>query len=125
MKRIVHLFLVLAFICMANLHLPVFQVVAWAGMLAKYSQNVSLRDAVEMTFNGDNPCDMCTAIKKQQESDTSTLKALPQIAQPLLFLEPPVVWIQSMFSFGAVTELRENASLFLQPPEHTPPRTFV
>lgn len=94
-------------------------------MLAKYSQNVSFRDAVEMTFGGDNPCDMCTAIKKQQESDTSTLKELPQIAQPVLFLEPPVAWIQSVFNLGAVAELRENAHLFLHPPEHKPPRSFV
>jgi hypothetical protein len=58
--------LLLAMLVGANLHLPLLQVAAWAGMLVNFSQEVELAEAVEMTFNGENPCPMCTAIKQAQ-----------------------------------------------------------
>ena len=48
------------------------QCVAWARMLADYSQDHSVAEAVEMTFDGEHPCPLCCAImasQKQQQQD--------------------------------------------------------
>lgn len=109
---------------MANLHLPLLQAVAWTGMLVKYSQNVSFVDAVEMTFDGDHPCPMCKAIKKQ-ETARPALKEMTTLLRPILFLETPVRWVQSIRWLGMATEPRFVASCFSPLPERLPPRSFA
>lgn len=42
--------------------------VAWAGMLAAYSKQHSLKEAVEMTFDGEHPCALCHAITAVETS---------------------------------------------------------
>ena len=73
---------------MANLHLPALQLAAWTGMLITYSQDRSLADAAEMTFDGEHPCPMCVAIKKQQAAERGEWTSAPAPLKPTLFLEP-------------------------------------
>jgi hypothetical protein len=63
--------LLLAFFVANNLHLPILQVVAWSGMLVSYSRDNSLAEAIEMTFDGENPCPMCIKIKEARASSAA------------------------------------------------------
>ncbi len=45
------------------------QSVAWTGMFADYIRNLSLADALEKTFDGEEPCPMCCAVKKGREQE--------------------------------------------------------
>ena len=62
--RIGKLFVVTAVIFSIGLHWNFLQVVAWTGMLVRYSQDASLSEAVEKTFDGQHPCCMCKAIEQ-------------------------------------------------------------
>ncbi len=86
-RPFVHLLLAAAFLCMAGLHLPALQLAAWTGMLITYSQDRSLADAAEMTFDGEHPCPMCVAIKKQQAAERDEWTSVPATVKPILFWE--------------------------------------
>lgn len=47
------------------------QVFAWGRMVAIYSQNMSLPDAVALTFRAEGKCDLCRFVEsaKQQEDE--------------------------------------------------------
>ena len=46
------------------------QSVAWVGMVVSYTQtDNSLATAVEKTFDGQHPCDLCEVVKDGRESD--------------------------------------------------------
>jgi hypothetical protein len=64
-RPIVYLLLI-AWSVVNGLHWPVWQMAAWSTMLLSYSRDNALTEAVTMTFNGDHPCTMCTAIEKSQ-----------------------------------------------------------
>lgn len=48
------------------------QCVAWAGMLVSYSQEGTVAEAVEKTFDGEHPCPLCLAIEKSKEKQPSS-----------------------------------------------------
>ena len=85
----------LAFFSIAGGHWAVLQSVAWAEMLHRYSQHGgSMAVAVEETFDGQHPCELCQQIqagkaKERKESpaapsakDDAKVKAL--LAEPAL-----------------------------------------
>ena len=45
------------------------QSVAWSGMFVNYIRDLSLADALEKTFDGEDPCPMCCAVKKGREQE--------------------------------------------------------
>lgn len=46
------------------------QSVAWVGMVVSYTQaDDSLATAVEKTFDGQHPCDLCEVVKDGREAD--------------------------------------------------------
>ena len=45
------------------------QSVAWTGMFVNYIRDFSLTDALEKTFDGEDPCPMCCAVKKGREQE--------------------------------------------------------
>lgn len=45
------------------------QVVAWTGMLVTRTAERGVAAAVESTFEGDEPCPLCKAVKAVQQSD--------------------------------------------------------
>jgi hypothetical protein len=73
------------------------QSVAWAGMVANYSQHRSLTQAIAQTFDGDHPCDLCKHItkardtEKKQDRQTSTGKTDLFCTTNQVFLPPPFV----------------------------------
>lgn len=50
-------------------HWLALQSVAWVGMLANYSQSESFVGALEKTFDGDHPCDLCKVVKSGRETE--------------------------------------------------------
>jgi len=50
-------------------HWAVLQTVAWATMIVDYSRTSALTEAVEKTFDGKHPCEICTVIQKSRQSE--------------------------------------------------------
>lgn len=121
----IHVLMLLVFASLANLHLPVLQLAAWTSMVVKYSDEAPMREALEMTFSGEYPCDMCVAIKNQQEEDSATLKEAMPSARTLLFLESPRSWVQTMICVGTTDVSPFVAGCFAPLPERHPPRSFA
>lgn len=63
--------LVLTFMCfqLVGGHLACLQMIAWSRMLATYSQEFPLQQAMKQTFDGKHPCEMCLKIQKTKESE--------------------------------------------------------
>ncbi len=57
-------------------HWLALQSVAWSGMLVHYSREASLVVAVEKTFSGRNPCEMCKGIEEEKKKE----QRAPQVA---------------------------------------------
>lgn len=47
-------------------------------MLVDYSQERSLAEAAEMTFDGDHPCSMCLALEETREKERSDPHPRPE-----------------------------------------------
>ena len=45
------------------------QSIAWASMVINYSQHCSFVKAVEQTFDGSHPCDLCKRISKAKDAE--------------------------------------------------------
>jgi len=79
-SRVGHFVVVIALCLSIGMHWVALQSVAWASMLVKYSQQVSLPKAVAETFDGAHPCDLCKHIQgfvhseKKQELAPVTIK---------------------------------------------------
>ena len=50
-------------------HWAVLQTVAWATMIVDYSKTAPLTEAVQKTFDGQHPCNICKGIQKSQQSE--------------------------------------------------------
>jgi hypothetical protein len=104
----------LIFVVLGCVHLcggpqGLMQCVAWAGMLVSYSQEGTVAQAVENTFDGKHPCPLCLAIRQAEETqqERSRPARLPsgcellKICKELIPLEllspvPPVAEMQSL-----------------------------
>src|ERR1043166_9651959 len=49
-------------------HWAVLQSLAWAGMLVTYSQTAPIAIAIQKTFDGKHPCQLCKAVRAGKES---------------------------------------------------------
>jgi len=68
---------VIALVLSTGAHWAVLQVSAWTGMVISYSQEVTVSEAIEMTFDGEHPCKMCKLVKagrKAEQEKSTTLK---------------------------------------------------
>lgn len=124
-RRIQAIILLMIFLLSQNIHLPVIQVVGWAGMLVSYSRAYSFRDALTMTFDGQHPCPLCKFVESQNVADKKEITAC-EFAIDRTYLrpgslcvpEPP--WKTCDWTFIAFTYPPGN-----HPPERPPPRHLV
>jgi len=124
MRRSAYGLLVLALVFATKLHLPILQVVAWAGMLVSYSQDRGVVAAVEMTFDGDHPCPLCCAIEKEQQSPSTHELGRPAAAPDLLlFAETAEVRITDSPSRTLTVPGVASPSAPIHRPPVPPPRT--
>lgn len=115
--------LAVALLCTQNLHLPLLQAVAWAGMIATYSQKDDLATAVVKTFDGEHPCKLCCAIQRAESQPREALQPEPVPVRPLTM--PPVVACalpEPEYSRTAYSIPHQRGLQFTSPPDVPPPR---
>lgn len=68
-QRIARLLVLVAAVQLLGGQWLVLQSVAWAGMLVSFAQTETVVVAIEKTFDGEHPCDLCQAVQKGQNED--------------------------------------------------------
>jgi hypothetical protein len=63
------LLLILALFATCGGHWMVLQSVAWTNMLVSFSKNEDVTQAIEKTFDGQHPCDLCKRIDSGKGSE--------------------------------------------------------
>lgn len=67
------------------------QSAAWLGMLVRYSQEVTLSKAVELTFDGKHPCRICHFVREGKSQERHEPKKQTQSEAKLQLSMPPEV----------------------------------
>ncbi len=94
-------------------------------MLVDYSRDNPLAVAVDMTFDGEHPCPMCTAIKAattEQTGDGTTLQAATP-THPLFYTETGAGWIHTVIPVGRIDLPSAVATRAIARPLVPPPRS--
>ncbi len=69
LQRLGSCLLLMALLASLNIHWAALQGVAWANMLRTESERVeTLQEAIERTFGGDYPCEICVTVKENWET---------------------------------------------------------
>ena len=68
-SRLARILVLLAAVQILGGHWAVLQSVAWVKMVVDYSQNDSLPVAIEKTFDGAHPCDLCKVVRAGRSAD--------------------------------------------------------
>lgn len=102
-------------------HWSLLQVVAWVNMTVTYSQDATLGEAIEKTFDGKHACQLCKLVtegkqKEQKQSTTVQKHKLDLIGSSTIEWMTPVTTHQS--EFASVSVWRS----FREPPTPPPPR---
>ncbi len=67
------------------------QLGAWSWMIANYSQESSLRVAIQETFSGERPCGMCKAIQESESNNSNLPANANPSAEELRLLPLPLI----------------------------------
>ncbi len=87
------------------------QVFAWGKMIHDYSQTMPLSTAIEKTFNGTAPCEICVVVEDVQQQEpaqqierASSDKVLLafQPTEPVILTEPEYSWPGSIDRDGLI-----------------------
>ncbi|MEM9480822.1 MAG: hypothetical protein AAGA58_14295 [Verrucomicrobiota bacterium] len=133
MKRFLHTFIHclmgVVFLTAGGLHLALLQFAAWGTMIATDLQERGVESAIERTFSGDHPCEMCKRIavasssENSQEQDTPHVQVKIQdfkfVASKLVQLCVPNFERTSWHDFAASGDQRHDAC------PHAPPQVTV
>jgi hypothetical protein len=100
-------------------HWAVLQSIAWVNMMLDFSAHESLTVAIDKTFDGSHPCDLCKVVTKgrteeQKSTSANLLVKIEAILAGTLVVPSPVDHPWSYAPFAPVT-----LSLAISPP--TPP----
>lgn len=116
-----HLVVITALAVGTGAHWMVLQSVAWTGMLYDYSRDASLTEAVQKTFDGRHPCNLCLTIEstEKQQHGQDAEQPVPVIRG---VLDPVVTVSAPVFVFVVYPRLEEEAESFAQTPPRPPPR---
>ena len=120
-SRVAQLLVVTTLILLIGAHWAVLQTVAWIGMAVSYSQRAPLMEALQKTFDGHHPCQLCKAVTegKKSEQKHAALKLETKLdlfclSEGLtLQLAPPVSLASDEFA---------SAPARAEPPPSPPPR---
>jgi hypothetical protein len=100
------------------------QSIAWASMVVNYSQQCSIAKAIERTFDGEHPCDLCKHISKardtEKKQDSRSLNAKADLicTTRRVVLLPP-------FSYFDYPDLISSVGSSLDRTPYPPPRAKV
>ena len=122
LARLPKIVLVLALACSIGLHRMFLQAVAWTGMIATYSRNATLGEALAKTFDGQHPCNLCNLVRhgKASEKKQEAIKVKTKIDfwMPLrpVTVEPREVASSNFAAFASDIRTRSDS------PPVPPPR---
>ena len=102
--------LLLAWFCANGAVWNVVQVVGWAKMIRDYAQVMPVANAVELTFDGSAPCDLCHFAQAGQDATRDTqLPAVPTGAPDKILLiaevAPAPVLVAPDFAWPGVADV--------------------
>ena len=127
--RLGHCLLLFALLASLNLHWVLVQAVAWTQMLVDYeSQTGSLSDAVDMTFNGQNPCNLCEFVEQVLPTSDIEQKKINEVDSKITLLpcNLKLVNVLTPFNKGLIISISESFYVeqieALDPP---PPRISI
>ena len=102
-------------------HWAFLQSVAWLGMAVEFTQNEPLVTALEKTFNGKNPCNLCKAVEEgvKTEKEQKTLKVEAKLE---LFCAVASLSLKSPASFGLIPTFEPSLFGRADSPPIPPPR---
>ena len=69
MRRVTLFVVLVAFTFSCGGQWYVLQGIAWTNMIREFAETVPLTQAVQMTFSGQYPCDLCKVIAEKKQSD--------------------------------------------------------
>ncbi|MBK8040591.1 MAG: hypothetical protein IPK22_26185 [Verrucomicrobiaceae bacterium] len=99
------------------MHWGVVQGIAWARMLVSYAGEASLMQAVEMTFDGEHPCELCQMARKAQNKPAPQS---PTLERPRSNSSPPPARPRRVFSCLRASEWLSRRFRALQLSRHEP-----
>jgi hypothetical protein len=107
----------------SNLHLPVIQVVAWVSMYEQYRVGYSPELALEVTFSGKAPCNLCKFVQAAQKEQRTFQGMLTWTAKFLLPLLLAGLWLAPATRVSERrAEPRARTATWCAPPATPPPR---
>lgn len=116
-------FVVLALVLATGGHWAVLQVCAWSGMVVRFAQDGSVREALSKTFDGRHPCRLCKLVREGRAAQRS--KAAPLAVTKLDLLAPDCaspVALRPELGRAAAFRLPARPPLRRLPPPVPPPR---
>jgi hypothetical protein len=121
--RIGNILLIVALLAAMGGQWAVLQSVAWVGMVASYSQNTPLKEALTKTFDGKHPCCLCKAIAatKKSEKKNEFTSQFQKIEFPPLKENPLLI---APANFQLFPLINSSAKSLGQKPLTPPPREF-
>src|SRR2546423_7998285 len=121
MIRMARMLALVAMLNFAGAHWIVLQSIAWSGMLVTEAQHSRLAEAVQKTFDGAHPCQLCKGISRAQQNEKKPAVPFQLGKLPLLHerCELSLIAPQGQIKTDEWAEL-----LPLRPhrPEYPPPR---
>lgn len=113
-----------ALFVMVGGHWAVLQSIAWGHMIADFSRTESLGTAIEKTFDGENPCDLCLDVRKgraeeKQQTPVVQWEKLPKFVglfSSVFVPRPPPLF------FAPTGSVPVRPSGFISTPPTPPPR---
>ena len=124
-------FLTVLLACLSvGLHWNALQVVGWVGMAVEFSRTRPVADALEMTFDGKHPCDLCKLVQNQGPLSEDDPQSPPKSKSELKLLvasiwENPLVSLKPSAEITAFPDEPRRASLARERPPVPPPRNAL
>jgi hypothetical protein len=122
MRRIIHLVVLVAFVCSCGGHWAAFQVIAWANMIREYSAMVPTAQAVEMTFSGKYPCPICKAIAEKRSSEQQKALAFDKYGKKFISSAAITITMRTSVAVNEYPDFHAFLDSRTEPPLLPPPR---
>jgi hypothetical protein len=124
MMRIGRVLAVVALLNFAGAHWVVLQSIAWSGMLAKQARYSRLAEAIQKTFDGAHPCNLCKGISRAQGKERKPPVPVQIHKLPFLQTSTGMAVVVSQFSI-ALMETTAPIPLRSLRPDYPPPRAAL
>ena len=119
--RIARITIALALCLSIGGHWIGLQSIAWASMVLNYSQQCSIARALQQTFDGKHPCDLCKRISKSKEAEKKQDNERGVAKPDLICVKRQFTFLPPSAPYEYPALVRSSLRGFQQPPS-PPPR---